>query len=167
MRHSARWLITNETSVCKSVFVAHSVLSAIWLLRQTLADNALPADAWAKLVSAAQYFARGSGESLPEAPPSALKPPGYPLPSTKRSAAPTMSLTLKRSRRNAASPDPSALQQPNLSQNSELAATPQLSSRPEDTVRRHADSEVSAQIISVTNNNRRAEHARALERSEA
>ncbi|EFQ89322.1 hypothetical protein PTT_14460, partial [Pyrenophora teres f. teres 0-1] len=44
--HSAGWLIPNDTSICKPVFIAHSVLSAIWLLRETLADNALSDDAW-------------------------------------------------------------------------------------------------------------------------
>lgn len=35
--HSAGWLIPNEPSVCKPVFIAHSVLSAIWLLKESLA----------------------------------------------------------------------------------------------------------------------------------
>lgn len=43
--HGADWLIPDEDSICKPVFIAHSVLSAIWLLRKTLADDALPDDA--------------------------------------------------------------------------------------------------------------------------
>jgi hypothetical protein len=44
--HSAGWLVPDpdDASVCKPVFVAHSVLSAIWLLRETLADDALSND---------------------------------------------------------------------------------------------------------------------------
>jgi hypothetical protein len=44
--YSAGWLILDETSICKPVFVAYSVLLAIWLLRETLAEDALPDDAW-------------------------------------------------------------------------------------------------------------------------
>jgi hypothetical protein len=62
--HSAGWLIPAETSVCKPVFVAHSVLSAIWLLKETLDEDALPADAWAQLVSAAQDLASSLSNSF-------------------------------------------------------------------------------------------------------
>ena len=58
-RHSAGWLIADprDGSVCKPVFVAHSTLSAIWLLRETLAADALPNDSWERLVVAAQSLA--------------------------------------------------------------------------------------------------------------
>ncbi|KAE8852590.1 hypothetical protein PTNB73_10535 [Pyrenophora teres f. teres] len=68
--HSAGWLIPNDTSICKPVFIAHSVLSAIWLLRETLADNALSDDAWNHLVCAAESLAQDRREE----PPSAQKP---------------------------------------------------------------------------------------------
>ncbi|CAE7173665.1 hypothetical protein PTTW11_05483 [Pyrenophora teres f. teres] len=68
--HSAGWLIPNDTSICKPVFIAHSVLSAIWLLRETLADNALSDDAWNHLVCAAESLAQDGREE----PPSAQKP---------------------------------------------------------------------------------------------
>lgn len=56
--HSAGWLIPNEYSVCKPVFIAHSNLSAIWLLRETLGHDALPDEAWNRLVCAAQSLAQ-------------------------------------------------------------------------------------------------------------
>ncbi|KAF9695620.1 hypothetical protein EKO04_006295 [Ascochyta lentis] len=61
---SARWLIPDEARTCKPVFIAHSVLLAIWLLRETLAEDALPNNAWFKLVFAAQDLA--STRQLPE-----------------------------------------------------------------------------------------------------
>ncbi|KAK1912043.1 hypothetical protein P3342_012526 [Pyrenophora teres f. teres] len=61
--HSAGWLIPNDTSICKPVFIAHSVLSAIWLLRETLADNALSDDAWNHLVCAAESLAQDGRKS--------------------------------------------------------------------------------------------------------
>ncbi|KAK1914348.1 hypothetical protein P3342_007594 [Pyrenophora teres f. teres] len=61
--HSASWLIPNDTSICKPVFIAHSVLSAIWLLRETLADNALSDDAWNHLVCAAESLAQDGRKS--------------------------------------------------------------------------------------------------------
>ncbi|KAK1911242.1 hypothetical protein P3342_011844 [Pyrenophora teres f. teres] len=63
--HSAGWLIPNDTSICKPVFIAHSVLSAIWLLRETLADNALSDDAWNHLVCAAESLAQDGRKSRP------------------------------------------------------------------------------------------------------
>ncbi|KAH8688614.1 hypothetical protein GQ44DRAFT_734508 [Phaeosphaeriaceae sp. PMI808] len=53
-----RWLvIPDDSSVCKPVFIAHSVLSTIWLLRETLASDSLTADGWEKLVGAARDLA--------------------------------------------------------------------------------------------------------------
>jgi hypothetical protein len=51
--HSAGWLFPESSSICNPVFVAHSVLSAVWLLRNTLGDSALPDAAWGSLVHAA------------------------------------------------------------------------------------------------------------------
>lgn len=168
--HSAGWLIADETSVCKPVFVAHSVLSAIWLLRETLADDALPGEVWEKLVVAAQNLARGSDDSWLEAPPSAQRPLSPPPLSTKRPAASTPPpLSAKRPRRSTAPPSPTTRQQLTLSPDSELAATPQLSgpSRPEDAAHGHTSYEANAHVTSVTNNNRRAELARAQRQQEA
>ncbi|KAH6612360.1 hypothetical protein C7974DRAFT_77231 [Boeremia exigua] len=53
--HSAGWLVPTEDtdSVCKPVFVAHSLLSAIWLLHESLPEGALSDEAWNRLVCAA------------------------------------------------------------------------------------------------------------------
>ncbi|KZM26448.1 hypothetical protein ST47_g2409 [Ascochyta rabiei] len=68
--------VTNNNcraNVCKPVFIAYSVLSAIWLLRETLADNVLPNNTWDRLVCAAQLLAEDSIKQLaPSAP--ALSP---------------------------------------------------------------------------------------------
>lgn len=36
---SCRWLVPDETSLCKPVLVAHSLLSAIWLVRASLPNK--------------------------------------------------------------------------------------------------------------------------------
>ncbi|KAF1353078.1 hypothetical protein EJ07DRAFT_183024 [Lizonia empirigonia] len=71
-QQSAEWLVPlpNDASACKPVFIAHSVLSVIWLLRETLADNAFSNSGWDCLVSAAQLLAEDSTAE----PPSAQKP---------------------------------------------------------------------------------------------
>jgi hypothetical protein len=97
--HSAGWLIPEEGSVCKPVFIAHSVLSAIWLLRETLAEGALPAVAWARLVSAAQDLSSSPRNSLQEARPSAQQPCYSPPQSRKRAAASTSARPSKRLQR--------------------------------------------------------------------
>jgi hypothetical protein len=94
--HSAGWLIPDESSVCKPVFVAHSVLSAIWLLRETLAGDALPADIWVRLISAAQGLANSPSDSFEKEPPSAQRPRDSLPQSTKRAAASSSALLLKR-----------------------------------------------------------------------
>ncbi|UPX21362.1 uncharacterized protein EKO05_0011548 [Ascochyta rabiei] len=82
--HSAGWLIPtcDDASVCKPVFIAYSVLSAIWLLRETLADDVLPDNIWDRLVCAAESLA----EDGMEEPPSAQKP--FASPSQQASAPP-------------------------------------------------------------------------------
>jgi hypothetical protein len=47
--------------MCKPVFVAHSVLSAIWLLRETLGYYAVPDSVWRSLVDAVYRLAVDSG----------------------------------------------------------------------------------------------------------
>lgn len=69
-RRSAGWIIPGSNTVCHPVFVAHSLLSAIWLVRETLPLNTLSNDAWACLAHAADKLA-SSGGSVP--PPSAQK----------------------------------------------------------------------------------------------
>lgn len=154
--HSAGWLIPDETSICKPVFIAHSVLSAIWLLRETLAEDALPDDAWIKLVYAAQDLARTESEDAQKEPPSAQRPHDSPSRSPKRAlpwaATSAPALPSKRPRLRTESPSPNT---PQLSQ-------PEEPEEPEQSVHGQAGQEESAYITTVTNNNRRAERARAL-----
>ena len=56
-RCSAGWIIPGSDSLCNPIFVAHSLLSAIWLVRETLPPNTLSNDAWACLAHAADKLA--------------------------------------------------------------------------------------------------------------
>jgi hypothetical protein len=150
--HSAGWLVPDNTSICKPVFIAHSVLSAIWLLRETLDEDALPADGWASLVRAAQDLAcNDPSSSYSKEPPSAQRPRDSPPPSAKRRAAPTPTPPAKRLQLSADSASPATPQELGSSQ----AGDP-IDKDPED------DSvlEEPVRITTVTNNNRRAERAR-------
>lgn len=69
-RCSAGWIIPDASSICNPIFIAHSLLSAIWLVRETLPPNTLSTDAWACLAHAADKLASPGG-SMP--PPSAQK----------------------------------------------------------------------------------------------
>jgi hypothetical protein len=154
--HSAGWLVPDETSVCKPVFVAHSVLSAIWLLRETLAESALPADTWARLVSAAQGLANSASDSFQKEPPSAQRPRDSPPRSTKRAAASSSALLSKRLRLATEPPSPTALQ---LSRPNEFDGLDEP--EPEESVCEQVSQEEPAQITTITNKNRRAERERA------
>ncbi|KAH6613177.1 hypothetical protein C7974DRAFT_405302 [Boeremia exigua] len=148
--HSAGWLIPthDDASVCKPVFIAHSVLSAIWLLRETLANDVLPNGIWDRLVCAAQSLAEdGTVE-----PPSAQKPSASPLTQRKKRPAPSApALSPKRARAEAVE-TPAASPQPSK-QLSELEEQPgeQPGERPVEEPRT---------TTTVTNNNRRAERER-------
>ncbi|KAK1920521.1 hypothetical protein P3342_008282 [Pyrenophora teres f. teres] len=133
--HSAGWLIPNDTSICKPVFIAHSVLSAIWLLRETLADNALSDDAWnhlgrAAVCTEALGFLLGTG--LCPTPQQKKRPSPSAPASTPKRARTTTEETLPAS--------------PQLSEPSEL------DDQPEDPP---------LHITAVSNNNRRAERERS------
>ena len=71
--HSAGWLIPYPTNnnLCKPVFVAHSIVSAIWLLHATLdeynAADSLPRGTWEALVSAAELLTQPIGAQSPPA----------------------------------------------------------------------------------------------------
>jgi hypothetical protein len=136
--HSAGWLVPDpdDASVCKPVFVAHSVLSAIWLLRETLADDALSNDGWDRLVCAAQSLAE---DGVVE-PPSAQKPSASPLPQREKRAAPSLqTLPLKRARIESEDPP---------------ASSPLGGPQPEEPGGEQRTT------TTVTNNNRRAERQR-------
>lgn len=144
--HSAGWLIPNDTSICKPVFIAHSVLSAIWLLRETLADNALSDDAWNRLVCAAESLAQDGMEE----PPSAQKPFASPsqqasAPSPQQKKRPPPSAPASTSKRARTNTDETHPASPQLSEPSES------DDQPEDPP---------LHTTTVSNNNRRAERER-------
>ncbi|CAE7019912.1 hypothetical protein PTTW11_02971 [Pyrenophora teres f. teres] len=145
--HSAGWLIPNDTSICKPVFIAHSVLSAIWLLRETLADNALSDDAWNHLVCAAESLAQDGREEPPSAQKplaSSSEPASAPPPQQKKRPSPSApASTPKRARTTTKETLPAS---PQLSEPSEL------DDQPEDPP---------LHITAVSNNNRRAERERS------
>ena len=164
---SCGWLIPDETSLCKPVFVAHSLTSAIWLVRASLPDKQiLSDDAWARLVSAALAL---SQQGLDDPPPPAQRPrPSWGgnlhdailranssghsnSPSgSKRLALSAPSLTLKRPRvlepQSQAAQDPSPVSSPEASDCSEVEE-----GRLQEPV----------VVTTVTNNNRRAERDRS------
>jgi hypothetical protein len=67
---AASWIILEEED-CHPVFVAYSVLAAIWLLREML-PAALSDSSWQQLVSAAQSLSNYS--VIPSPPPSTQRP---------------------------------------------------------------------------------------------
>ncbi|UPX17235.1 uncharacterized protein EKO05_0007601 [Ascochyta rabiei] len=140
--HSAGWLIPtcDDASVCKPVFIAHSVLSAIWLLRETLADDVLPDNIWDRLVCAAESLA----EDGMEEPPSAQKP--FASPSQQASAPPRNKRSghtyLRRPLHQ------SALEQPPMRHIQPALSYEQLKDSP-------------LHITTISNNNRRAEQKRS------
>jgi hypothetical protein len=133
------------------------VLSAIWLLRETLAEDALPADTWARLVSAAQGLADSASDSFQKEPPSAQRPRDSPPRSTKRAAASSSALLSKRLRLATESPSPTTPQLSKPNQSDRLEEPEE----PEEPVREQVSQEEPAQITTVTNKNRRAERERA------
>jgi hypothetical protein len=112
-RCSAGWIIPDANSVCNPIFVAHSLLSAIWLVRETLPSGTLSNDAWASLAHAADKLASPT-ESMP--PPSAQKVrlEGQPVPW-------------------ALSPAASALERSSLGQGGKRAGSPLESASPKRT----------------------------------
>jgi hypothetical protein len=144
---SAGWLIPDEGSVCRPVFVAHSVLSAIWLLRETLADDALSNDGWHRLVSAATSLAQGEE---PEVPPSAQRPPLSPSQRQKRGASSTQPPSSKRARSKVYGTPPA----------SPVTVLAELSDTDYSELEQHAQDPL-LHTVTVTNNNRRAERERS------
>lgn len=178
--HCAGWLLPNDSSVCKPVLVAHSLKAAIWLIRETLSDGAVPDSVWQSLVSAAEAQAgnleRCSPTDLP--PPSAQTPPP-PQGAVKRSlpyaAASLPERPPKRQLRGAAdtatealllSPTtpPQAATQERL--DNELASTPQLTAPCQPTDLGGGRDNNKQHVTTVSNHNRRAERARAKRREE-
>lgn len=147
-------MVPDENSLCKPVFVAHSLLSAIWLVRASLPDrDTLPKDAWARLVSAAESLASQGTE---EAPPSAQKSVQSKMGNShdvslgsKRLALSEALPTPKRAR--PAEPQTQAAQAPSRASSLQVSDGSDLD---------ELQSEKSALVTTVTSNNRRAERAR-------
>lgn len=76
---SAGWLIPHPTdnNLCKPVFVAHSIVSAIWLLHATFdeydAADSLPNGTWEALVGAAESLSQPFNEKSPTPEPPASR----------------------------------------------------------------------------------------------
>jgi hypothetical protein len=132
---SAGWLVPEESSVCRPVLVAHSILSAVWLLRATLAVDALSSDGWESLVRAATSLAQG------DEPDTLSQQHG------KRPALSTQESSPKRTRieGDSTSPATPALSEPREADHSELEQRAQ---------------DPPLHTITVTNHNRRAERER-------
>ena len=126
--YCAGWLSHDGSSV----FVAHSVPAAIWLLREILGSDTLPDEGWEALVHKA--YARNVYESSQEAPPSAQQPRVVHSLPTKRAAASPLASPSKQVR---------------------LTVTPPTSHTPETEVQ-----EVPVLVTKVSNHNRHAEKAR-------
>jgi hypothetical protein len=137
----AGWLglDTEDATVCKPLFVAHSTLAAIWLLRETLGDHTLPAGSWSRLVLAAQALTHDTVQ----APPSAQVPSARSPSSAKR---PSQVLQASSSKRACV----------------RLSETPVPSHASDESDNPPTDDSPGLQelVTTVTNNNRRAEKQR-------
>jgi hypothetical protein len=148
---SAGWLIPDDGSTCRPVFIAHSLLSAIWLIRKSLPPYTLSDDAWGELVAAAQSLAEEAAEddSEEDVPPSAQKAT---LASSKRRAVSTQNTPSAKRARTESQSQTQAAQRPPRSASPVPSdvSTGDLSLLEEPVYTR-----------TVTNNNRRAERDRA------
>ncbi|KAF2827745.1 hypothetical protein CC86DRAFT_438478 [Ophiobolus disseminans] len=62
----AGWILPGlDSSVQKPIFVSHSLVGAIWLVRETLPLDAVPDSVWERLVQAAYRLANGGGSRTP------------------------------------------------------------------------------------------------------
>lgn len=163
--YSAGWLISTQRDPCHPVFVAHSLLSAIALVRDTLPSDALHNDGWAQLVSAAVALSSHADLAPPSAQPANSSVPGS-LPSTglrrRRSSSASLPPTSpKRSRLEPATPEPAedVPQSPTTPEpTKDVPASPVHSSDAE--VLPPAAFTSQDRICTVTNNNRRADQQR-------
>lgn len=91
---SAGWLVPEDPNQCKPVLVAHSTLSAIWLLRALFPPDTLDDNAWDALVQAAQHLkvavpprpVRASAALGEDALPPSAQRASVPSPPPKRTA---------------------------------------------------------------------------------
>lgn len=142
-RSSAGWLIPDphdddSCSLCQPVFVANSLMSAIWLLREMLPDGTLSSDGWDSLVYGAQSVA---DDGVVVEPPSAQKPSASPLSEHRKRPTPSAQTLSSKRARSEAPETPSA--------------SPQLSERGESSEEQQLE-----RTTTTTNHNRRAERER-------
>ncbi|KAL5371659.1 hypothetical protein DPSP01_014104 [Paraphaeosphaeria sporulosa] len=123
------------------VIVAHFVLSVVWLLHETLADDTLPEDGWIRLVDAAESLTQ---EKRMQPPPSAQKAVAPASQSRKRPLPSTPGRTPKRARTET-DETLSVRSQP-----SELGGSDEEAERPA----------MHRMTMTMTNNNRRADQLR-------
>lgn len=145
--YSAGWVVPDRDSVCKPVFIAHSTLSAIWLLRETLPE--LPEEVWVHLVHAAEDLSTG-GEQPPLSAQRSIE--SYsPLPRRKRTSSPSspQSPSLKCARL-----EPTALQSTVDAEVQSPNSTSEFKDPDE-----HLPGPLQL-VVTTTNNNRRAERTR-------
>jgi hypothetical protein len=145
--HSAGWLVSDDPSECKPVFIAHSLQSAIWLLRKMLPEYTLPDYSWDSLTFAAFKLTRDEDpEENDNVPHSAQKPRDTPSSATKRAAEATQTEASKRAK---------TVDSTSSDQNEHRQS--------EDEDEDEGEGELAAVTTTVTNNNRRAERRRELQ----
>jgi hypothetical protein len=146
--HSAGWLVPDESTKCDPVFVAHSIQSAIRLLRQILPEYTLSNAAWDALARAAPSPTQHSEDA--DAPASAQRPHS-PLPSASETPCAKRAKTVHLD-----DIDASDHQSPT----SALSETDGLAEEPAD----HHNEEGEVPRTNVTNNNRLAGQRCGLKR---
>jgi hypothetical protein len=160
--YSAGWLIPDNHLPCHPVFIAHSLLCAIALLRDTLPPSSLSDHAWAQLVSAAVTLSTDAN-----LPPSAQSPAAgrnatvcsrlsVTAPGRRTLSPAASSLSSKRRRLDSATPAPTALEHDRAHSPAPTAA----SEPPSPAAPQHY-------VVSVSNNNRRAERERTKKQAAA
>jgi hypothetical protein len=160
--YSAGWLVPDDCLPCNPVFVAHSLLCAIALVRDTLPPGSLPDDAWAQLVSAAVTLSKDA-----DIPPSAQSPAAI------RNATAHSSLSQTVPNRRTLSPDASSAssKRRRLQSSTPAPTTPgnDVDHSPAPTAASEPPSPAAPQeyVVNVSNNNRRAERERTKKQAAA
>lgn len=148
-RCSAGWIVPDERSILSPVFVANSLLSAIWLVHATLPKNTLSDDTWACLAFAANKLSQGT-KSQPRAGPI-----------SRESESPSPSVASLAGTKRAGSPQFLAPAQRLCTVEDEDEDSSPAGSPPLSPVSEIADPTQPERVITtVTNHNRRADRAR-------
>jgi len=150
--YSAGWLIPDDTAGCNPVFVAHSTLAALWLLRETLPNNTVSDATWEHLARGAYLLSQDTEEDIP--PSAQRRRTKRPAPPDQTPGqTPDQTPTPKRARADLASDASSPVSLP-----------------PDPSSGTHRPSEGAdvgsgpTRITTVTNNNRREERRREQKR---